>query len=100
MSNIGRREFLGAALAAAAATAQTPAAAIPTRTAKVTKLFKAPDVHPNALEATPEGLWIGDQVSERVFLVDWKSGKLLREFQTEAHNTSGLAVGAGCLWIS
>lgn len=72
----------------------------PTRTAKVEKLFKAPDIHPNALEATDDGLWIGDQVSERVFRVDWKTGETLHQVQTEAHNTSGLAVGAGYLWIS
>ena len=101
-----RREFIGAAFATGIAAAQTTgssgaaAAAVPTRTAKVEKLFKAPDIHPNALEATDEGLWIGDQVSERVFRVDWKTGKLLHEIQTEAHNTSGLAVGAGYVWIS
>src|SRR5437867_2327286 len=103
---VKRRDFVGAGLAAGVLAAQTPPApvpkappAVPTRTAKVAKLFKAPDIHPNALEAAKEGLWIGDQVSERLFLVDWKTGKVLRELQTEAHNTSGLAVGAGYLWI-
>ena len=70
---------------------------IPTRQAKVERLFKAPDIHPNALEAAPDGLWIGDQVSERVFKVDWQTGKVLHEVQTESHNTSGLAVGGGYL---
>jgi sugar lactone lactonase YvrE len=93
-----RRDFIAGGLGAGLAAAQPPQA--PVRTAKVAKLFKAPDIHPNALEATADGLWIGDQVSERVFRVDWKTGKVLQEFQTEAHNTSGLAVGAGCLWIS
>src|SRR5262249_41772588 len=97
---LGRRDFFAASLGAAvSASAQQPAAP-PARTAKRTKLYQAPDLHPNALEASPRGLWIGDQVSERVFQVDWKTGKVLQEFQTEAHNTSGLAVGAGCLWIS
>src|SRR2546427_12959950 len=68
---------------------------VPTRQAKVERLFKAPDVHPNALEAAPDGLWIGDQVSERVFKVGWQDGKVLHEVQTESHNTSGIAVGAG-----
>jgi len=101
-----RRDFVGAALSAfGVALAQESdapgaGAAVPTRTAKVEKLFKAPDIHPNALEATVEGLWIGDQVSDRVFRVDWNTGKLLHEFQTEAHNTSGLAVGGGYVWIS
>src|SRR5215510_8035501 len=106
-----RREFIGAAssFAAAAAasnltTAQeaTPAAKPPeikTWQPKVERLFKAPDKHPNALEAQPDGLWIGDQVSERVFKVDWNTGKVLHEVQTESHNTSGLAVGDGYLWL-
>ena len=47
----------------------------------------------------PDGLWIGDQVSERVFKVDWKTGKVLHEMQTESHNTSGIAIGAGYLWL-
>jgi streptogramin lyase len=101
---ISRREFFGAALAAGVAAAQEeggglPAAAPPTRQANVEKLFKAPDNHPNALEAAADGLWIGDQVSERAFRVDWKTGKVLHEVQTESHNTSGIAVGGGHLWL-
>src|SRR5437763_17434 len=99
--SIGRRAFLGATFAAGVKSyAQKTAAAPPTRTATVEKLFKAPDIHPNALETADDGLWIGDQVSERIFRVDWKSGKLLHEVQSEAHNTSGLAVGGGYLWIA
>ncbi|HTS31075.1 MAG TPA: hypothetical protein VMH81_34625 [Bryobacteraceae bacterium] len=100
-----RRAFIEAmALTAGRAAAQEegprqPAAPVPTGTAKVTKLFRSPDLHPNALEATGDGLWIGDQVSESVNKVDWKTGKGLLSFPTEAHNTSGIAVGAGYVWI-
>jgi hypothetical protein len=108
--NINRREFIGAASTLVAGVAvpdshaqeSTPSAkppAIKTWQPKVERLFKAPDVHPNALEAQPDGLWIGDQVSERVFKVDWDTGKVLHEFQTESHNTSGLAIGGGYLWL-
>jgi streptogramin lyase len=105
---IGRRDFIGTASAVVAGMATAKAASaqeggkapdVPTRHAKVEKVFKAPDIHPNALEATPDGLWIGDQVSERVFKVDWQTGKVLQEMQTESHNTSGIAVGAGYLWL-
>ena len=105
---IRRREFFGTAstMVAGMATAKlassqegAPASKVPTRAAKVERLFKAPDIHPNALEAAPDGLWIGDQVSERVFRVDWQTGKVLHEVQTESHNTSGIAVGAGYLWL-
>src|SRR5262249_18534619 len=54
----------------------------------------------NALQAGSDGLWTGDQVSERVFRVDWSAGKKLEQIETESHNTKGVAVGAGYLWMS
>ena len=71
-----RREFLGTALAAGVAgatslRAQQPAAPAPGRgrgrgapplktwSPKVERLFKSPDLHPNALEAAQDGLWVG-----------------------------------------
>jgi len=106
--NIKRRDFIGAALAAGVATAQqgeSPSMAkkkddIPTHKAKVTKLFKGPDEHPNALEATKDALWIGGQVTEIAYKVDWNTHKVLHQVQTESHNTSGMAVGGGYLWMS
>lgn len=112
---IKRRDFLGTALATGVAAgiaplgAQPPAApaggrgrnAPPAKTwfPKVERLFKSPDLHPNALEAAPDGLWVGDQVSEKVHKLDWNTGATLFELQTESHNDSGLAVGAGYFWI-
>jgi len=71
----------------------------PTYAPKIEMLWKSPDRYPNALETSPEGLWVGDQVSERINLLDWKTGKVLEDFIGEAHNTSGLAVGGGFIWI-
>src|SRR4029450_13605762 len=100
---IGRRDFIRTSSALAAGIAARPLLSaqeggtaaktppIPTRQAKVERLVKAADIHPNALEAAPDGLWIGDQVSERVFKVDWQTGKVLHEVQTEAHHTSRVA---------
>lgn len=109
---IRRREFIGGAFAAtvgattktlhAQQAARAPSADQPhvrTWQPQVERLFKSPDIHPNALEAAPDGLWIGDQVSEKVLKVDWKTGEVLFELQTESHNMSGLAVGAGYFWI-
>ncbi len=103
-----RREFIGAAFAAAVGAttktlhaqqaARAPSADPPqvsTWQPQVERLFKSPDMHPNALEAAPDGLWIGDQVSEKVLKVDWTTGEILFELQTESHNMSGLAIGAG-----
>jgi streptogramin lyase len=106
--SISRRNFIGttpalmAGIALRQETAQQTSAPAPppTRQAQVERLYKAPDIHPNALEAAPDGLWIGDQVSEKVFKVDWETGKVLHELQTESHNTSGIAVGGGYLWLN
>ena len=74
--NIKRREFLGAALAGAVtagrAWGQSGSSETAARAVKVEKLYKAPDIHPNALEAADDGLWIADQISEHVAKVDWE----------------------------
>jgi sugar lactone lactonase YvrE len=90
-----RRTFLAAITALTAARASD----VPTRAAKVAKLFRSPDGHPNGLETVAEGFWIGEQVTDRAHLVDW-SGKLLRSVQTESSNTSGIAFGAGAVWMA
>jgi hypothetical protein len=105
--NMKRRDFIGTALAAGVATAQQGDAPSPTRKddvpthkAKVVKVFKGPDEHPNALEAAKDALWIGGQVTEIAYKVDWNTHKVLHQVQTESHNTSGMAVGGGYLWMS
>ena len=90
-----RRSFLGSLLVAAF----NPAPDVPSRAAKPVKLFKSRDGHPNGLETSREGLWIGEQYTDRAYLVDW-NGKVLRSVQTESSNTSGIAYGAGCLWMA
>ena len=92
---IERRAFLGYLCAAA-----LPAAvSVPSRAAKVVKLFRSPDEHPNGLETAAEGFWIGEQTSDRAHLVDWQ-GRLLRSVETESSNTSGIAYGGGFLWMA
>src|SRR5271170_841386 len=106
-----RREFIGASVSLGLAAAQTPSAKLPrganrpappppvVRKVKVTTLFKSPDGFPNAMDAGPEGLWIGDQVTDRAALVD-VNGKVLHSVQTESHNTSGMGVGGGYIWMA
>ena len=90
-----RREFL--ALAAAA-----PAVG-PVRTrpaGKVETVFKSPGPKPNGLQATKEGLWILDQGDNRVYLVDYKDGKVLRALQTESDRGSGITFDGEAVWIA
>jgi hypothetical protein len=68
--------------------------------ARVEPLWESPDGHPNALEATEEGLWVGEQVTDMAYLLDWKSGKVLKKVETESSNTSGIAYGGGFLWMA
>ncbi len=120
-----KREFLAGSIGAAgwaALGSQTAALAqstggkkVPARMAKTTKLFKSPQGFPNAISATPEGLWIGEQklsgamaaayhmpeeksLDEAAWLVDW-NGKLLKTVKTPSRNTSGMAVGGGYVWM-
>ena len=66
--SVERRAFLatlGGGLLGARLAAQTGggrgAPSIPTRKVKTTTLFKSPEGYPNAITATPDGLWIGEQ---------------------------------------
>jgi hypothetical protein len=88
------------------------------RSAKTTRMFKSPDLYPNALAVMtdpPGGLWIGQQKvtpqnaktygvpldsnrDESAWLVDW-NGKLLKTVNTHSRNTSGMAYGNGCVWM-
>jgi hypothetical protein len=90
-----RRQFL----TGVAGSALAFAAEAPTRAAKVERLFKSPEGFPNALEATPQGLWLSEQISDAAYLVDW-NGKVLQKVETESSNSSGIAFGGGFLWMA
>lgn len=107
-----------AALLQATAVQPAPAAAsaVPVRKATTKNLFKAPDGFPNALAGSPEGLWVGEQklsgraaeqygvtppkdLSEKAWLLDWKTGKVKKTVVTQSRNTSGMAFGGGYIWM-
>ena len=66
---------------------------------KVEVLYPSPDGHPNGLEATPEGLWVGEQITDRAHLLDWETGKTLTSYETQSSNTSGIAAGGGYVFM-
>jgi hypothetical protein len=101
----GRRVFLGTLgaglVGARLARAQSGGAGAPpvkVRKAKTTTLFKSPEGYPNAITATSEGLWIGEQKTDHACLVDW-NGKLLKTVTTESKNTSGMGIGGNYIWM-
>jgi streptogramin lyase len=65
--------------------------------AKVELLFKAPGPQVNGLQATPDGLWLGDQVNNRIYKVSY-AGEVLALFDTPARNLSGITFGGGAVW--
>ena len=70
------------------------------------RLFRAPYSVPNALERVEEGVWIADQISDRVALVnagpvgDYGVTFRQREIPSDCSNTSGMAVGEQALWLA
>ena len=74
---------------------------------KITNLFRAPYSVPNGLQVTDDGLWVVDQISDRVALIDildevddYAVTPVRKEIPSESSNTSGLAWGDGSLWLA
>ncbi len=73
---------------------------------KIERFFRAPYAVPNCLQTTDDGLWIADQITDRVALVevaaagDYGVTKLIRDIPSESSNTSGLSYGGGALWLA
>ena len=74
---------------------------------EIRNLFRAQYGVPNGMQVTNEGLWIADQVTDRIALMDvgeldadYGVALLLKEIPSESSNTSGLTYGAGLLWVA
>ncbi len=64
-----------------------------------TKQIESPCEMPNGLQWTDEGLFVMDQKTDNVYVVD-ETGKLLRTINTPTANGSGITVGGGFLWTA
>ncbi len=69
------------------------------RRKKVEVLYQSPDGNPNGLEATEDGLWVGEQVTDRAYLLDFETGRVLAGYETQSSNTSGIAAGDGFVFM-
>lgn len=73
---------------------------------KIERVFRSPYSVPNGLHATPDGLWVVDQITDRVASIAWGEPneygvtQYLRDISTESSNTSGLTYGDGSLWLA
>ena len=83
------------------AAAATPSLeGLKTRTAKVEKVFDTPGPKPNGLQASEEGLWILDQGDNRVYLVGYRDGRVLRTLETESDRGSGITYDGEAVWLA
>lgn len=69
-------------------------------TASVEKRFKSPGPQPNGLQAAADGLWVIDQATLKVHKLDWETGGVIHEFDTETEHSSGITFGDGAIWVS
>jgi sugar lactone lactonase YvrE len=99
-----RRRFIRLASGATLASYLNAAAdkeSLPVVSKRVEKAFRAPCKAPNDLDATPDGLWILDQVDpNKAYKVRYEDGSVLAEIQTESIHGSGIAFGGGALWVA
>ena len=65
----------------------------------VVRVFQAPGPHPNGLQATPAGLWVLDQETNQVHLVDY-DGRVLRTLATASDRGSGITDDGHALWVA
>lgn len=106
-----RREFIGMAAAAAVAPMVMPevlrasvrpdASSVKIRRApKPQVVYKSPHGKPNALQATPTGMWVQDQGPDNwVSFINYADGKVIREFQVDMNQASGITIDAdGIMW--
>ena len=59
--------------------------------------FTVPDKKPNGLQWTEDGLFVIDQHSDNIYVMD-DEGKVTRTIVTVTENGSGITVGGGYIW--
>ena len=68
--------------------------------ARAEERFKSPGPQPNGLHAADDGLWYIDQVDLKVYKLDYQTGEILFEAQTDTEHSSGITFGNGSLWVA
>ncbi|MBG82131.1 MAG: hypothetical protein FI699_07135 [SAR202 cluster bacterium] len=66
---------------------------------KTQKQMQTPCEMPNGLQWTDEGLFVMDQKTDNVYVVD-ETGNIIRTIYTPTANGSGITVGGGYLWTA
>ncbi|TAK25955.1 MAG: hypothetical protein EPO26_00995 [Chloroflexota bacterium] len=66
--------------------------------ATVRVLFNGPGPKVNGLAADVDGLWVGDQVDNKIYKIRYQDGSVITSFDTPARNLSGCGFGGGSVW--
>ena len=66
---------------------------------KIEKVFDFPGLQPNGMQATEEGIWFLDQVSNQAILVSYV-GEALKAIDTDSKHGSGITVDGTNLWLA
>ncbi|MCY3658660.1 MAG: hypothetical protein OXG36_06535 [Caldilineaceae bacterium] len=70
------------------------------------RIFRSPYAVPNGIAACPDGVWVVDQITDRVALVsldtpnDYQVTHFLKDYPSDSSNTSGLSWHDGDLWLA
>lgn len=67
---------------------------------KLTKAFESPGPQPNGLQGTTEGLWILDQINNRLTLNSYTDGTVLVDRPSDSDRGSGVTDSGTNLWLS
>jgi streptogramin lyase len=68
--------------------------------ARVEECFKSPGPQPNGLHAAADGLWCIDQEDLKLYKLDWETGEVRQDLQTDTEHSSGVTMGNGALWVA
>lgn len=65
-------------------------------------LWRTPGPQPNGLQAAADGLWVIDQVNNKVYKLNYEDGSVMLSFDTRANHSSGITEepGGRIVWIA
>ena len=64
-------------------------------------VWKTPGPQPNGLQAAPDGLWVMDQVDDRIYKLRYEDGSPLATLPTRAKHSSGITLDTkGGVWVA
>lgn len=64
-------------------------------------LWKTPGPQPNGLQAAPDGLWVIDQVDDRIYKLSYLDGAVMLSLPTRARHSSGITLDPqGGVWVA